>query len=78
MKYLFILTTWMAAVIAPDTPVAEARKQEVAEVRKQEIPTRNLDACKQMETNLERAWENAPDEFGYVIVCRPNPRFKPK
>ena len=62
MKYLFILITWMGST-APFT---------------QEVPIRDLDACQQMEANLERDWESAPDEFGYVIVCRKNPRFKPK
>ena len=31
-----------------------------------------------MEARLERAWENAPDEFGYVIVCRENPHYRKK
>ena len=62
MKYLFILITWMGST-APFS---------------QDIPVRNEDACKQMEANLERAWEDAPDEFGYVIVCRKNPLYRKK
>ncbi len=62
MKYLFILITWMGAT-APYT---------------QDIPIRDLDACRKMEANLERDWKNADDEFGYVIVCRPNPMYRKK
>ena len=62
MKYLFILITWLGQT-APFT---------------QDIPIANETACKQMEANLEKAWEDAPSEFGYVIVCRKNPLYRPK
>ena len=62
MKYLFILITWLGST-APFT---------------QDIPIRDLDACEGMKARLEQTWEEAPREFGYVIVCRKNPMFKPK
>ena len=62
MKYLFILITWMGNT-APFT---------------QDIPIRDKVECERMEANLERAWKKAPSEFGYVIVCRKNPMWKPK
>ena len=62
MKYVFILITWLGQT-APFT---------------QDIPIRDLDACKQLEANLERVWEDAPKEFGYVIVCRKNPLYRKK
>ena len=62
MKYLFILITWMGNT-APFT---------------QDIPIRDLNECERMESNLERAWEDADKEFGYVIVCRKNPHYGKK
>ena len=62
MKYIFILITWLGQT-APYT---------------QDVPVRNLDECREMEARLETAWENAPDEFGYVIVCRENPHYRSK
>ena len=62
MKYLFILITWLGQT-APFT---------------QDIPVRDEVACRQLEVNLERAWEDAPSEFGYVIVCRKNPMYRKK
>ena len=62
MKYVFILITWLGST-GPFT---------------QDVPIRDMDACKKMQANLERAWENAPDEFGYVIVCRKNPMYRKK
>ena len=62
MKYLFILITWMGST-APYT---------------QDIPIRDKVECERMEANLERAWEDADKEFGYVIVCRKNPLYRKK
>ncbi len=62
MKYLFILITWLGAT-GPFT---------------QDIPIRDLDACKQMQANIEKAWADSPKEFGYVIVCRKNPFYGKK
>ena len=62
MKYLFILITWMG-VTQPFT---------------QDIPVRDEADCLGMKARLEQIWEDAPREFGYVIVCRKNPMFKPK
>ena len=44
----------------------------------QDIEIRDETACEQMKARLEQTWKDAPKEFGSVIVCRPNPRFKPK
>ena len=44
----------------------------------QDIPIRDKVECERMEANLERAWKKAPDEFGYVIVCRKNPMYRKK
>ena len=62
MKYLFIFVTWLG-LAGPFT---------------QDIPKRDLDACKKMEANIVKAWEDSSDEFGYVIGCRKNPMYKPK
>ena len=62
MKYLLILITWMGST-APFT---------------QEIPVRSESDCEGMKGRLEQDWKDAPKDFGSVMDCRKNPRFKPK
>ena len=62
MKYLFILITWLGST-APFT---------------QDIPMRNETECLEMKARLEKGWEDAPKEFGSVIVCRENPLYRKK